>query len=71
MRTSFLTILLLQGTSVALAQPTTSEVIQASNEMSLLAGQAFQEAQAQANEASLEKRRSHCSWKNIRIRREW
>ncbi|CAH0014985.1 unnamed protein product [Clonostachys rhizophaga] len=71
MRTSFLTILLLQGTSVALAQPTTSEVIQASDEISLLAGQAFQEAQAQVNEAGLEKRRSHCSWKNIRIRREW
>ncbi|CAI6090424.1 hypothetical protein V2G26_006019 [Clonostachys chloroleuca] len=71
MRTSFLTIMLLQGTSVALAQPTTSDLIQASDEMSLLAGQAFQEAQAQANEAGLKKRRSHCSWKNIRIRREW
>ncbi|VUC35833.1 unnamed protein product [Clonostachys rosea] len=71
MYTSFLILLLLQGTSTVLAQPTTPEVTQANDDISRLAGQAFQEAQAQAIQIDLEERSGHCSWKNIRIRREW
>lgn len=73
MRAGYLGLWALQALSLAGAAPSAVSIERAHEDISGLAGLAYREAEREAKENELNKRWGErtCSWKDIRVRREW